>query len=74
MQEVIIDIEVYPEWWCIVHSDPDDMDKLHVITSQTPDYKHIIYALTLKKVFIGFNLKGYDLRILNAIQKRMWRR
>jgi hypothetical protein len=51
-----------------VYSDPDDMNILHTITSETPNYKQLIYQLSLRKVFIGFNIKGYDLRILNAIQ------
>lgn len=68
MKEVVFDIEVYPEWWCIVHTDPDDINKKSVITSETENYKNIIYQLSLAKVLIGFNIKDYDMRILNGIQ------
>lgn len=67
MQEVVFDIEVYPRWWCIVYSNPDDMSNLEVITSEYRDYIKIIKKLIIKRVLIGFNVKGYDLRILNAI-------
>ena len=67
LQEVVFDMEVFPKWWCMVYTNPDDMSKLEVITSETPNYKKIIEALIIKRCLIGFNIKGYDLRILNGI-------
>lgn len=67
MQEVVFDIEVFPEWWCIVHTHPDDMNTKVVITSDTPNYKKIIQELIPARCLIGFNIKNYDLRILNGI-------
>lgn len=64
---VIFDIEVFPKWWCIVYTDPSDITIKHVITSETPDYISIIRNLIIKRCLVGFNIKGYDLRILNAI-------
>ena len=49
MQEVVFDIEVYPRWWCIVYSNPDDMSNLEVITSEYRDYIKIIEKLIIKK-------------------------
>lgn len=67
MQEVVFDIEVFPEWWCIVHTDPDDMSKKVVISSDTPNYLQKIKRLIPARCLIGFNIKNYDLRILNGI-------
>lgn len=67
MQEVVFDIEVFPEWWCIVHTHPDDMNTKVVITSDTPNYKKIIQELIPARCLIGFNIKNYDLRILNGV-------
>lgn len=65
--EVVFDIEVFPKWWCIVYTDPEDMSKLCVVTSQTPNYLQTIKQLIARRVLIGFNIKGYDLRVLNGI-------
>lgn len=67
LQEVVFDMEVFPKWWCMVYTNPDNMDELEVLTSETPDYKKIIEKLIIKRCLIGFNIKGYDLRILNGI-------
>lgn len=67
LQEVVFDIEVFPDWWCIVYTNPNDMKELMVLTSETPNYKGIINQLIIKRCLIGFNIKGYDLRILNGI-------
>lgn len=67
MQEVVFDMEVFPDWWCMVYTNPDDMSDLKVLTSETPRYKEILQALIIKRCLIGFNIKGYDLRILNGI-------
>lgn len=67
MDEVVFDMEVFPNWWCMVYTNPDDMSKLEVISSDTADYKKKIEKLIIKRCLIGFNIKGYDLRILNGI-------
>lgn len=67
MQEVVFDMEVFPEWWCMVYTDPDDMAEKRVITSDTPNYLMKIKKLIPARCLIGFNIKGYDLRILNGI-------
>lgn len=67
MQEVVFDMEVFPEWWCMVYTDPEDMTEKKVITSDTPNYLLKIKKLIPARCLIGFNIKGYDLRILNGI-------
>lgn len=67
MQEVVFDMEVFPEWWCMVYTDPDDITEKRVITSDTPNYLMKIKKLIPARCLIGFNIKGYDLRILNGI-------
>ena len=67
MQEVVFDMEVFPDWWCMVYTNPDNMGEKLVLTSDNPNYKQIINQLIIKRCLIGFNIKGYDLRILNAI-------
>ena len=67
LQEVVFDMEVFPNWWCMVHTNPDNMSELCVITSETPNYRQYIQNLIVRRCLIGFNIKGYDLRILNAI-------
>ena len=37
MKEIVFDIEVYPDWWCIVYSDPD-YTNIGVIQSTDKDY------------------------------------
>lgn len=67
LQEVVFDMEVFPNWWCMVYTNPDDMSKLEIITSDMPKYREQLQKLIIGRVLIGFNIKGYDLRILNAI-------
>lgn len=67
MQEVVFDLEVFPEWWCMVYTNPDNMREKLVITSETPNYKRKIEQLIPARCLIGFNIKNYDLRILNGI-------
>lgn len=67
LQEVVFDMEVFPDWWCMVYTNPDNMSELKVLTSETSDYKKILQELIVKRCLIGFNIKGYDLRILNGI-------
>ena len=67
LEEVVFDMEVFPNWWCMVYTKPGDMAQLEVITSETPNYRKILQELIVRRVLMGFNIKGYDLRILNAI-------
>lgn len=66
MKEIVFDIEVYPDWWCIVYSDPD-YTNVGVIQSTDKDYMTKIQDIRIAICLIGFNIKRYDLRILNAI-------
>lgn len=68
MEYVIFDMEVFPNWWCMVYTQPGDMSDLRVITSETPYYLKWIRDLKIKRCLVGFNIKKYDLRILNAIE------
>ena len=61
MQEIVFDLEVFPEWWCMVYTNPDDMNEKLVITSDTFNYKKKIMKLIPAKCLIGFNIKNYDL-------------
>ena len=67
-EEVVFDMEVLPEWWCMVYTNPENINEMLVLTSDMPNYKEVIQKLIIKRCLIGFNIKGYDLRILNAIQ------
>lgn len=67
MQEVVFDLEVFPEWWCMVYTNPENMSEKLVITSDMPNYLKKIKQLIPARCLIGFNIKGYDLRILNGI-------
>lgn len=67
LEDVVFDMEVFPDWWCMVYTDPKDMSQLLTISSDTPHYKELIQNLIIKRVLFGFNVKGYDLRILNGI-------
>ena len=60
LQEVVFDMEVFPDWWCMVYTNPDNMSELKVLTSETPDYKKILQELIARRCIIGFNIKGYD--------------
>lgn len=67
MQDVVFDLEVFPEWWCMVYTNPDNIEEELVISSDTPNYKRKILNLIPARCLIGFNIKNYDLRILNGI-------
>lgn len=64
-------MEVYPHWWCMVCKNPDDLEELHIITNETENYLGVIKDVIHKVCLVGFNIKGYDLRILNAIQRKL---
>jgi len=64
-------MEVYPHWWCMVCKNPDDLEELYIITNETENYLGAIKDVIHKVCLVGFNIKGYDLRILNAIQRKL---
>ena len=67
MREVVFDLEVFPEWWCMVYTDPLDITVKKVVTSDMPNYMRTIKSLIPGNCLIGFNIKNYDMRILNGI-------
>lgn len=67
MKNLVFDLEVLPRWWCMVYTNPDDITDLRVISSDTKDFRKAIKSLIVGNCFIGFNIKNYDMRILNAI-------
>lgn len=67
LENVIFDMEVFPKWWCMVYTNPKNINEKLVISSDTENYLKILSELRIKRCLIGFNIKGYDLRILNAI-------
>ena len=67
MREVVFDLEVFPEWWCMVYTDPLDITIKKVVTSDMPNYMRVIKNLIPGNCLIGFNIKNYDMRILNGI-------
>lgn len=67
-KEIIFDIEVFKHWWCIVGK--SEGEDYFVCTSEDYDYLIRIREWRNKACLIGFNIKGYDLRILNAIEHK----
>ena len=77
-QERFFDFEVTPNWWCVTFGDlPDDLDNLNesikdtftVIDSDMYNARDLLIS-TLREEFhvmFGYNIKGYDLVIANAI-------
>lgn len=62
-------MEVFKHWWCIV-SKEGDSDDYFVCQSTDENYLDKIKEWRNKACLFGFNIKGYDLRILNAIEHR----
>lgn len=58
-------MEVFPNWWCLVYRDYESTTH-HVITSDEC-YEQMIKRLNYGNFLVGFNIKGYDLKILHAI-------
>lgn len=71
------DFEVFPHWWCCVFGDiPDDLkfdreikDKFIVVTSDDKNARERLLKLMYEEnvCVTGYNIKGYDLAIANAI-------
>lgn len=66
MKEVVFDMEVFPKWWCMVYSILPENEKF-IITSRDFNCCEKVSDLRYGNCLIGFNIKKYDLRILNAI-------
>ena len=62
----VFEMEVFPTWWCLVYKD-HGANKHTVIRSDSPTYKADLINMKMQVTLVGFNIKGYDLRILNAI-------
>lgn len=71
------DFEVFPHWWCCVFGDiPDDLkfdrsikDTYQVVSSDEPRAREHLLSLMMEEgvCVVGYNIKGYDLMIANAI-------
>ena len=76
------DFEVFPNWWCCVFGDlPEDWkenkvteaikDNFRVVSSDSPTARDDLMKELLEKDVVksGYNIKGYDLIIANAIRQ-----
>lgn len=76
------DFEVFPNWWCCVFGDlPEDWkenkvteaikDNFRVVSSDSPTARDDLMCELLEKDVVksGYNIKGYDLIIANAIRQ-----
>lgn len=61
-------MEVFPRWWCIVGK--SEGEDYFICTSEDENYLDKIREWRNKACLFGFNIKGYDLRILNAIEHK----
>ena len=74
------DFEVFPNWWCCVFGDlPEDWkenkvteaikNNFRVVSSDSPTARDDLMRELLEKDVVksGYNIKGYDLIIANAI-------
>ena len=61
---LIFDCEVFPNWWCFVFSDLNK--NIKVITSENFN-KLELFNIISSHILVGFNIKNYDLKILDAI-------
>lgn len=77
-KERFFDFEVTPNWWCVSFGDlPDNLDELSdkvkddftVITSDMTNSRDLVISMLKEKFYVmfGYNIKGYDLIIANAI-------
>ena len=81
MQLRFFDLEVFPEWWCCTFGDlPDTITDIHHIDESIKDTfitvtsddkfarEHFVELIKAPDVCaVGYNIKGYDLMISNAI-------
>lgn len=65
---IVFDWEVFPNWNCVVWN-TYGKDDYHVITSDDTDYRYNLREMSKRGYLAGFNIKGYDMQILDfAIQ------
>lgn len=67
---LVFDIEVYPEWFCIVIKNHETGKKFICRSDFGETVKQLANILGVpskKNVYTGFNIKGYDLKILYHI-------
>lgn len=76
MDMKFFDFEVFPNWWMCVFGDmPNDLqfdesikDSFICIDSDMPDARNKLMEIIREdKIMCGYNVKGYDLMIANAI-------
>lgn len=65
MRWLLFDTEVYPEWFCLCIKEKDS-DNKYAITSDSLRPLDMIseWMSNPENIFTGFNIKGYDLKIL----------
>lgn len=61
---VFFDIEVLPNWWSIVFR---HNGKVKTVTSDYADAVEQVRNIADKYILVGYNIKGYDLKILHAL-------
>ena len=77
-KERFFDFEVTPNWWCVTFGDlPDNLEELNesvkdsfvVIDSDIYNSRDLVIRMLREEfhVMFGYNIKGYDLVIANAI-------
>lgn len=66
-RNLLFDFEVFPHWWCMSHRYDDSPSEDLIITSDMDDAVKRIKFLISSSRLIGFNIKAYDLYIMNAI-------
>lgn len=68
---VIFDWEVFPEWNCMVWNVYNGTDNIefHVISSDDKDYYKKLKEAAYKGYLCGFNIKGYDMQMLDLALK-----
>lgn len=68
---IVFDWEVFPHWNCVVWNVYNGTDNIefHVITSDDEDYIKKLKDMAYAGYLTGFNIKGYDLQILDFATK-----
>lgn len=77
LRERFFDFEVFPHWWCCTFGDwpedgivtPELKENFVVVTSDDVNARDKLLQQMLQKgyVQVGYNIKGYDLIIANAV-------
>ena len=68
---IVFDWEVFPHWNCVVwnvYNGTDNID-LQVITSDDENYIKKLKDMAYRGYLVGFNIKGYDLQMLDFATK-----